>query len=72
MGESYTIRVKVSPDNATEPLKISPAINCPVSCDAVKDKGTPFGMLRSRRSTRKEEDPWPLIRRVIPPNALSR
>lgn len=42
MGESYTIRVKVSPDNATEPLKISPAINCPVSCDAVKDKGTPF------------------------------
>lgn len=42
MGESYTIRVKVSPDNATEPLKISPAINCPVTCDAVKDKGTPF------------------------------
>ena len=42
MGESYTIRVKVSPDNATEPLKISPAINCPVSCDAVKDKGTPY------------------------------
>lgn len=42
MGESYTIRVKVSPDNATEPLKISPAINCPVSYDAVKDKGTPY------------------------------
>lgn len=42
MGESYTIRVKVSPDNATEPLKTSPAINCPVSCDAVKDKGTPY------------------------------
>lgn len=42
MGESYTIRVKVSPDNATEPLKISPAINCPVICDPVKDNGTPF------------------------------
>lgn len=42
MGESYTIKVKVSPDNATEPLKISPAINCPVICDPVKDKGTPY------------------------------
>lgn len=42
MGGSYTIRVKVSPDNATEPLKISPAINCPVTYDAVKDKGTSF------------------------------
>ena len=42
MGESYTIRVKVSPDNATEQIKASPAINCPVVCEAIKETGTPY------------------------------
>ena len=42
MGESYTIRVKVSPDNATEQIKASPAINCPVVCNATKETGTSY------------------------------
>ncbi len=42
MGASYTIRVKVSPDDANEQLKLSPAISCPVTCTAVKEKGTPY------------------------------
>ena len=42
MGESYTIRVKVSPDNATEQIKASPAINCPVVCNAIKETGTSY------------------------------
>lgn len=42
MGESYTIRVKVSPDNATEQIKVSPAINCPVVCEVTKETGTPY------------------------------
>ena len=42
MGESYTIRVKVSPDNATEQIKASPAINCPVVCEASKETGTSY------------------------------
>ena len=42
MGESYTIRVKVSPDNATEQIKVSPALNCPVVCEATKETGTPY------------------------------
>ena len=42
MGESYNIRVKVSPDDATEQITVSPAINCPVVCDATKETGTPY------------------------------
>lgn len=42
MGQSYTIRVKVSPDDANEQLQISPAINCPVTYTAVKEAGTPY------------------------------
>ena len=42
MGESYTIRVKVSPDNATEQIKASPAINCPVVCNVIKETGTSY------------------------------
>ena len=42
MGESYTIRVKVSPDDATEDIKVSPAINCPVVCEPTKETGTPY------------------------------
>lgn len=42
MGESYTIRVKVSPDNATEQIKVSPALNCPVVCEVTKETGTPY------------------------------
>ena len=42
MGESYNIRVKVSPDNATEQIKVSPAINCPVVCEVTKETGTPY------------------------------
>lgn len=42
MGESYTIKVKVAPDNANEILKVSPAINCPVTWKRVKVQGTPY------------------------------
>lgn len=42
MGESYTIKVKVAPDNANEILKVSPAINCPVTCQRDKVQGTPY------------------------------
>lgn len=42
MGESYNIRVKVSPDNATEQIKASPAINCPVVCEVTKETGTSY------------------------------
>ena len=42
MGESYTIRVKVSPDDATEQITVSPAINCPVVCNPTKETGTPY------------------------------
>lgn len=42
MGESYNIRVKVSPDDATEQIKVSPAINCPVVCKVTKETGTPY------------------------------
>lgn len=42
MGESYTIKVKVAPDNANEILKVSPAINCPVTWKRDKVQGTPY------------------------------
>ena len=42
MGESYNIRVKVSPDDATEQITVSPAINCPVVCNPTKETGTPY------------------------------
>ena len=42
MGESYNIRVKVSPDDATEQITVSPAINCPVVCKPTKETGTPY------------------------------
>lgn len=42
MGESYTIKVKVAPDNANEILKVSPAINCPVTWKRAKVQGTPY------------------------------
>ena len=42
MGESYNIRVKVSPDDATEQITVSPAINCPVVCEPTKETGTPY------------------------------
>lgn len=42
MGESHTIRVKVAPDDANEQLKVSPAINCPVTVKYAKEKGTPY------------------------------
>lgn len=42
MGESYTIKVKVAPDNANEILKVSPAINCPVTWKCDKVQGTPY------------------------------
>lgn len=42
MGMSYNIRVKVSPDDATEDIKVSPAINCPVVCKPTKEAGTPY------------------------------
>ena len=42
MGESYNIRVKVSPDDATEQITVSPAINCPVVCEANKETGTSY------------------------------
>lgn len=42
MGESYTIKVKVVPDNANEILKVSPAINCPVTWKRDKVQGTPY------------------------------
>ena len=42
MGESYNIRVKVSPDDATEQITVSPAINCPVVRKVTKETGTPY------------------------------
>lgn len=42
MGESYTIKVKVAPDNANEILKVSPVINCPVTWKRDKVQGTPY------------------------------
>ena len=42
MGASYTIKVQVSPDDANESLKLLPAVTCPVTCTAVKEKGTPY------------------------------
>lgn len=42
MGESYNIRVKVAPDDANEELKVSPAINCPVTWKRDKEEGTPY------------------------------
>lgn len=41
-GESYTIKAKVSPDNANEQLNINPAINCPVTYTYKHDKGDPY------------------------------
>lgn len=42
MGESHTIKVKVAPDDANEELKVSPAINCPVTWERDKEEGTPY------------------------------
>lgn len=41
-GESYTIKARVSPDDANEQLSISPAVNCPVIYTYKHDKGDPF------------------------------
>lgn len=42
MGESYTIRVKIAPDDANEQLKVSSATSCPVTFKAVKEKDAPY------------------------------
>lgn len=42
MGATYTIRVKVAPDDANEQLKVSSATSCPVTFKAVKEKDAPY------------------------------
>lgn len=42
MGASYTIRVKVAPDDANEQLKVSSATSCPVTFKVVKEKDAPY------------------------------
>ncbi len=42
MGASYTIRVKVAPDDANEELRVSSATSCPVTFNAVREKDAPY------------------------------